>query len=206
VTAKPWKLADPADFQELDLRVHALLADVPLHDVWQLDLPGGPPESTVDDVRRYMSVESLAQLNWVVRGLFGLRRWLGRVFGWDAGEESPLPGPESYLHRLTPEDRAAATAELGSFDGPFRVIYGDARERVGEIRNATVHAFSVHALETTPSGVRLFWAIYVAPVGRMTGLYMALIDPFRRLFVYPAILRHIHRSWTADHPRPGRFG
>ncbi len=150
MTGKPWKLADPADFQKLDLRVHALLADVPLHDVWQLDLPGGPPETTVDDVRRYLSFEALAELNWVVRGLFGLRRLLGSVFSWDSAGESPPPGPESYLHRLTPEDRAAATAEPGSFDGQFRVIYGDAREGVGEIRNATVHAFSVHALEPTP--------------------------------------------------------
>ncbi len=198
---RPWKLADPADFQKLDLRVHVLLADVPLHDVWQLDLPGGPPETTVDDLRRYLSFETLAEPNWVVRGLFGLRSLLGRVFSWDSDGESPPPGPESYLHRLTPEDRAAATAELGSFDGPFRAIYGDAREAVGEIRNATVHAFSVHALEPTSDGWRLFWAIYVKPVGRITAFYMALIDPFRRLFVYPAILRHIHRSWTADHPR-----
>ena len=30
--------------------------------------------------------------------------------------------------------------------------------------------------------------------------YMALIAPFRRFLVYPAILRHLHRSWLA------RFG
>lgn len=198
MTARPWRRAAAADFQKLDLRAHALLADVPLHDVWQLDLEGGPREPTVDLLRGTLSFEALSQLGWVVRSLFGLRAWLGRVFGWDAKEERPAPGSESYLQRLTPEDRAAATVELGSFDGPFRVIYGDAREGIGEIRNATVHAFSVYALTKTPEGARLFWAVYVEPVGRITALYMALIDPFRRLFVYPAILRHVHRSWLRD--------
>jgi hypothetical protein len=28
---------------------------------------------------------------------------------------------------------------------------------------------------------------------------MALIDPFRRLIVYPALLRHLHRTWIARH-------
>jgi hypothetical protein len=29
----------------------------------------------------------------------------------------------------------------------------------------------------------------------MTGLYMASIEPFRRLIVYPAILRRIREAW-----------
>lgn len=197
---KPWKLADPVDFHELDLRAHTLLADVPLHDVWQLDLPGGPADAAVGDVRRFLSAETLGELSWAVRGLFGFRRWLGRTFGWDSRQESPPPSPESYLHRLTSEDRARATAELGGFSGPFRLVYVDAREEIGEARNATVHAFSVTALEATPTGYRLFWAIYVKPVGRITGFYMMLIDPFRRFVVYPGILRHIHKSWLQDYP------
>jgi hypothetical protein len=40
----------------------------------------------------------------------------------------------------------------------------------------------------------------VSPVSRLTAVYMALIDPFRRLLVYPAILRHVHQSWRAAHP------
>ena len=85
--------------------------------------------------------------------------------------------------------------EPGSQDGPFTVVYLHPFEAVSEVRNATVHAFSVLAFEPCARGYRLFWAIYVAPVSRLTVLYMALIDPFRRVLVYPAVLRHVHQSW-----------
>ena len=46
----------PADFQRLNLRCHALLSDVPLHDVWAIPLScGGPvkdPGRACDLVRR----------------------------------------------------------------------------------------------------------------------------------------------------------
>ena len=42
---------DPADFQKLELRCHALLSDVPLHDVWAIALPDGGPGRTIGDLR-----------------------------------------------------------------------------------------------------------------------------------------------------------
>ena len=68
---------------------------------------------------------------------------------------------------------------------------------MSEIRNATVHAFSCMALVPLASGYRLYWAIYVKPVSRLTPLYMVLIEPFRRFIVYPAILRRLRTRWTA---------
>ncbi len=59
-----------------------------------------------------------------------------------------------------------------------------------------MHAFSVFALTEHAVGYRLYWAIYVQPVGRMTRWYMRLIDPFRRLVIYPAVLRYIRASWA----------
>ena len=38
---------DPAEFRKLDLRCHALLSDVPLHDVWAIPLHGGGPGRTM---------------------------------------------------------------------------------------------------------------------------------------------------------------
>ena len=60
--------------------------------------------------------------------------------------------------------------------------------------SATVHAFLVLAFVERPEGQRLYWAVYVRPVGRFTRWYMALIDPFRRLIVYPALLRQLRRE------------
>ena len=144
-----------------------------------------------------MDAKSLMSLSPVVRVLFQLRAWLGRVFRWDSSTRTP--SAQSFIYRLSDEDRKQSLVEPGVCDGPFTVVYVRPFEAVNEIRNATVHGFSVLALEQRSEGYRLFWAIYVAPVGRLTALYMALIDPFRRVLIYPAILRHVHQSWLAAH-------
>lgn len=69
-------------------------------------------------------------------------------------------------------------------------------EALLELRNATVHAFVALALTPRPGGYTLFLAIYVKPVSRLTALYMALIDPFRRLVVYPALGRQVQQRWS----------
>jgi hypothetical protein len=84
----------------------------------------------------------------------------------------------------------------GTREGPFRVLFVSPREAISEIQNATVHGFSVFALVEDSSGYRLYWAIYVLPVGRITSWYMRLIDPFRRVIIYPAMLRRIRAVWA----------
>jgi hypothetical protein len=84
----------------------------------------------------------------------------------------------------------------------FRLLYLLGRESLAEIRNATVHAFLCAALYERPSGYRLYWAVYVKPVSWLTPMYMALIEPFRRFIVYPAMLGRIRRAWTARYPYP----
>ena len=192
---RAWSRVDPAQFRRLDLRAHHLLADVPLHDVWKVELPGGGLNRTLADARAFMSAENLMSVNPVVRVLFQLRAWLGHVFHWDSSTRTP--SAHSFIYRLSDEDRKQSLVEPGFPDGPFTVIYVRGFEAVSEIRNATVHAFSVLAFEQCSGGYRLFWAIYVAPVSRFTALYMALIDPFRRVLIYPAVLRHVHQSWRA---------
>jgi hypothetical protein len=195
VPRQVWSRVDPAEFRRLDLRACELLADVPLHDVWTVELPGGGPGRTLADARAFMSAENLMTLNPVVRALFLLRALLGRIFGWDSS--MPTVAAESFIHRLSDEDRKKSVVEPGSPDGPFTVMYVHPFEAVSEIRNATVHGFSVFAFKPCSGGYRLFWAIYVAPVSRVTALYMAVIDPFRRTLIYPALLRHVHESWCA---------
>ena len=163
-----------------------------------MELPGGGPDRTMADVRALMSTESVMSTSAVVRALFRLRLALGRLFGWD--RPAPPSDAHSYQARLTERDREASLVPPGTADGSFSILYALPRESVSEIRNATVHAFSVFALEPGPDGYRLYWAIHVAPVGRVTALYMALIDPFRRLLVYPAILQRAHDAWQRAHP------
>jgi hypothetical protein len=59
-----------------------------------------------------------------------------------------------------------------------------------------VHAFLALTLTPSPGGYTLYLAIYVKPVGRLTRFYMGLIDPFRRLIVYPALGRRARQRWS----------
>ncbi len=193
----PWSRATSEEYRRLTLRAHSLLADVPLHDVWRVALPGGGPSRTMHDVRSVLQAARTSQrLSPPVRALFALRGLLGRRFRWD----DPLPEPEawSFRTRLTEVDRRQSMVEPGTLDGPFAVLYFHRTEAVSEIRNATVHAFLVWALEPAPDGYQLFWAIHVLPVSVWTKPYLTLINPFRRLLVYPSLLRGIHEAWSRE--------
>jgi len=183
----------PADFQRLNLRCHALLSDVPLHDVWAIPLNGGGPGRSIQDARAIL-FGNWRPPNCAVRGLFTLRSALGRAFGWDDERHDPPSG--SYVNRLAEADRAQSQVAPGTREGPFRVLYVLGEEALSELRNATVHAFLALALTLRPGGYTLYMAVYVKPVSRFTPLYMALIDPFRRLLVYPALGRHAQQRWS----------
>ena len=185
---------DAAEYRQLDLRAHALLADQPLHDVWVIDLPGGGLDRGIADVRALVDRQAAGA---ATRALFALRFAIGRMLGWDRSETRRAPSPHSVASRLTDADRAASQVAPGTRDGPFSVLYVFAREAASEIENATVAAWSVQALVPRPGGYRLYWAIYVRQVGAITRPYMMLIDPFRRFIVYPSIGRALQRAWLA---------
>jgi hypothetical protein len=189
---------NPAAFRRLNLRCHTLLGDVPLHDVWAIPLDGGGPGRTIRDARAILFGDQRPATNLAVRGLFKLRFALGRVFGWD--HERHDPPAASYIHRLTEADRSQSEVSPGSREGPFRVLYVLGDEALSELRNATVHAFLALALTPRPEGYTLYLAIYVKRLGLFTALYMALIDPFRRLIVYPALGRQAQRGWLRAYP------
>lgn len=183
----------PADFQRLNLRCHALLSEVPLHDVWAIPLNGGGPGRSIQDAHAVLFGDRRLP-NVAVRGLFKLRWALGRAFGWDDERHDPLSG--SYVNRLAEADRSQSRVAPGTRDGRFRVLYVFRDEALSEICNATAHAFLALALTPSPEGYTLYMAIYVKPVSRLTTPYMALIDPFRRLVVYPALGRHAQQRWS----------
>lgn len=186
--------AKAADFQKLNLRCHALLSDVPLHDVWAIPLNGGGPGRSIQDARAILFGDRRPPTDLAVRGLFALRFALGRAFGWDDERHDRLG--VSYVHRLAESDRSQSQVPSGTREGPFRVLYVLGNEALSELRNATVHAFLALALTPSPGGYTLYLAVYVKPVSRFTTLYMALIDPFRRLVVYPALGRHAQQRWS----------
>jgi len=184
---------DPAEFRASPLRVHALLHDVPLEDVWAIRLAGGGAGRTIDDVRAVFiaGVEAAPPL---VKWLFRLRGRIGALLGWD--RPRPAWNADSYVQRLSAADRARSKAAAGTPDGRLSLLYRFENEQLSERRNATVHAFSSLSIRPAPGGYLVYWAIYVQPVHRFTRLYMRAIAPFRRLVVYPAILRKVQRAWA----------
>jgi hypothetical protein len=185
---------DPSEFHARDLRVHALLHDVPLEDAWAIVLPGGGAGRTVQDLRAVL-IAAVEESPPVVRGLFRLRRRIGSLLGWD--RQRPVWNAESYVSRLSPADRAQSLAPAGTADGKFSLLYRFEYEQLAELRNATVHAFSSLSIRQTPGGYLGYLGVYVQPVHGFTGLYMKAIAPFRRLIVYPALIRKVQSTWVA---------
>jgi len=185
------------EFRALDLEVHAFLADVALRDVSAIDLPGGGSDRSISDVRALLFRDGALTAAVPLRILFSLRLLLGRLFGWDRAIHEHAE--DSYVNKLTDDQRRRSIVDPGSADGQFRLLYLFPEEALGEVRNATVHAFSHMTIRRTASGHRFYWAIYVKSVSRFTPVYMALIEPFRRFAVYPAILRRLRASWVATY-------
>ena len=96
---------------------------------------------------------------------------------------------------LSERDRADSEVPAGTADGPFRLLYRFRNEQLSEIRNATVQAYVCLALVPAGTGYRLYFAVYVIPVSWLTRPYLIAIEPFRRFFLYPAMLRRIRRAW-----------
>jgi hypothetical protein len=180
-------------FKRLPLRVHTFLAGVPLHDVWVTDLPRPHAGITLDEFLR-VAGGHLFTPSAVVRTLLNIRFFLGGLFGWDR-TTSKATTTETFADRLTPADRARSLAPAGLKDGHFRVVYRFENEYLMELINRTAHAAALSSLVETTSSYRFYFAVYVRSVSRLTPLYMALIDPFRKLVVYPSLLRSVCARW-----------
>jgi hypothetical protein len=174
------------EFERLPLRVHDFLASVPLHDVWVIDLPRIRSGITLDEFSRAAGGLPFRP-SPVVRALLGFRFLVGRLFGWD--REPKIASRETFATRLKTADLSKSLAPVGAREGSFRVVYRFDNERLLELINRT-------ALVETTHAYRFYFAVYVRPVGRLTPAYLALIDPFRKLIVYPSLLRSVRATWN----------
>lgn len=180
------------EFERLPLRVHDFLAGVPLHDVWAVDLPRVRPGITLDEFLRMASAR-LFTCSPVVRALLNIRLFVGRLLGWD--REPAATAWETFATRMTTADRSRSLAPAGTREGLFRVVYRFENEQLLELINRTAHAAALSALVETTNAYRFYFGVYVRNVSRFTRVYMALIDPFRKLVVYPSLLRAVRAKW-----------
>ena len=175
-------------------RIHEIVPDFRLEDVWALPTPGGP-----DDfprlVRLLTSGDPARGSSRVARVLWAIRWKVGGLLGWD----DPATGIGSRVPTLRdrlPED-LRGTASADEFETlPFKPLYRLDDEWAAEIANRTVHG--VLHLGWVPDGAAGYrgeMAVYVKPNGRFGRAYMAAIMPFRHVVVYPPMLRDLERRW-----------
>jgi Protein of unknown function (DUF2867). len=190
------------EFERLPLRVHTFLARVPLHDVWSVDLPRWRAGVTLDEFLRTpgngkvdicgcSKSSSLFTPSLLVRILLDIRFFVGRFFGWDREPATTA----TFATCLTDTDRSRSLTAAGTRDGLFRVVYRFENEQLLELINRTAHAAALSALIETPTAYQFYLGVYVRSVSRLTPFYMALIDPFRKLIVYPSLLHGVRARW-----------
>jgi Protein of unknown function (DUF2867) len=181
------------EFERLPLRVHDFLTGVPLHDVWAVDLPRVRSGITLDEFMRAAGGLPFTP-SPVVRALLSIRFFGGRLLRWDREPRAAVR--ETFATRLTSADVSRSLAPAGMREGPFRMVYRFENEQLLELSNRTAHAAALSALVDTTRAYRFYFGVYVRRVGRLTPVYMALIDPFRKLIVYPSLLRSVRATWN----------
>jgi hypothetical protein len=181
-TSRPW-------------RIHEIVRDFELEDVWALPTPGGP-----DDfprlVRVAASFDPSRSSSRAVRALFEIRWKVGGLLGWDEpGADAPT------LRDRLPADLRDTVPE-GEFDAlPFSPLYLTEDEFAAEVANRTVHGvLHLGWVEDEAGGYHGQMAVLVKRNGLLGTAYMAAIGPFRHRIVYPPMIREIGRAWRSATP------
>jgi hypothetical protein len=182
-------------------RIHELTGDFRVEDVWALPTPGGP-----DDFPRLVqlaaSLDPSRSSSTAARTLFAIR--------WKVGELLGLDDPEAGLGSRVPTLRDRLPADLRDarsgpdFNAlPFTPLYLLDDEWAAEIANRTMHGvMHIGWVRDGTGGYRGQMAVLVKPSGPFGTAYMAAIRPFRRLIVYPRMLREIERAWLSGAGEP----
>lgn len=194
-----------AEHERRSLRIHELVPDFTLEDVWALPVRGDA-EGFGEFLEFIGGIDPSETENRPARFLWGLRDRLGRWF--DLGEISspvdgdrglPIPGTDqTTLRDRLPADLRGTEAGFDFDSLPFVPLYRTDREAAAEVSNKTVHGV-VHLawVEGEDGRYEGRMAVYVKPRGAFGRAYMALIKPFRYLVVYPALMREVERAWAA---------
>ena len=187
-TARPW-------------RIHELTCDFRLEDVWALPTPGGRDDFT-RLVQRIASGDPSRGSSRAFRTVWAIRWKVGELLGWD-GPNAGLGTRVPSLRDRLPADLREAPAGPDFAALPFTSLYLLDDEWAAEIANRTMHgALHLGWIKDENGGYSGEMAVYVKPNGLLGTAYMAAINPFRHLIVYPLMLRKMERTWRARADEP----
>jgi Protein of unknown function (DUF2867) len=182
-TSRPW-------------RIHELIPDFRLEDVWALPAAGGP-EDFARLVRAFAASDPSRALSLPARALWELRHRLGGLLGWDDPRTGPGSRVPSLRERLPEDLRERSGPEFDTL--PFTSLYLLDDEWAAEIANQTMHGvLHLGWVPDASGGYRGQMAVLVKPNGLFGDAYMAAIRPFRHVIVYPSLMRYIERRARAE--------
>jgi hypothetical protein len=195
-------------------RIHEVVPDFTLEDVWALPAHGGAEDFQA--LLEQMASVDPAEIDFLpARVLWDVRDRLGRWFGLDrisapvgSGRDDaagglPIPGTsETSLTGRLPDDLRDTAGDLDFASLPFVPLYRTGVEFAAEVSNRTVHGVMHLAWVDQGDGRHQGqMAVYVKPRGRFGQGYMALIRPFRYWVVYPALMKQMEREWNSRAPQ-----
>lgn len=186
-------------------RIHEVVRDFHLEDVWALPTPGGK-----DDFARLVqetaTIDIDKEASFVVRSLFALRWKIGGLLGWDDEGEGLGSRVLSLRDQLPDDLRDGPTGpEFGAL--PFKPLYLLDDEFAAEIANKTMHGvLHLGWVPAEDGGYRGEMAVYVKRNGLFGAAYMAAIAPFRHFIVYPPMMRVIEAEWRERTREPAAAG
>lgn len=198
-------------------KVDHIARDFTLWDVWEV-----PIEATNTEGESFLSFYNVAHevFQGIVKEaslagfLFTLREWIGRVIPLDRNVNTlPIPGSReiSLKSRLAPNDLAKSKAASGIGDNGsllvFSPVYLFENESLHELSNDTAHCLLHMGWIRKKNGLyTATLAVYVVPRGIMGKAYLAIINPFRYLIVYPSMMKAFKRQWHEYLARKSRAG
>lgn len=184
-TSRPWRIKEIAH-------------DFRLEDVWELPGEGGP-DDFIRLVEMMGSFDPSHSSSRAVRALFAIRLKLGELFGLDkAGTGTGVAARVPTLRDRLPADLRDGRPGPAFEGAPFQSLYLTDDEFAAEAANQTMHGVLHFGLVPSDTGrFRAQLAVYVKPNGLLGNAYMAAIKPFRRLIVYPVLMRDLGGKWQA---------
>ncbi|MFI0452661.1 DUF2867 domain-containing protein [Actinomadura sp. 6N118] len=189
-----------AEHTERPWRIHEIVGDFKVEDVWVLRTPGGGPDDLPRLVSSLLSADFPEGAPLPVRVVWNVRWKLGALFGWDREKEGVGARVPSLMERM-PDDLLNAPRGPGFQGVPFTSLYLIQDEWAAEMANRTVHTvMHIGWVPDGSGGYRGQMAVLVKVNGWFGRAYMAAIMPFRYLLVYPALMRLIERGWRESAP------
>lgn len=178
-------------------RVHRLLPDLRIEDVWVLPVELDADQNIGDLNAAFVQALEKTASSGLAGWLFRFRFFLGKLFGWEdtLKVKEALPVGSIRERYANQEGMTKLEVDFKGF-GDFVPVYNLKNEMLSEIENETVLA-AVHfgrvAKGNGKHGVQM--TVYVKPKGLFGKVYMLLIKPFRLMVVYPVMLKLIGRQW-----------